>query len=82
MTTEEFHKRIMTAHAIVAELCSGSSIQVSKAQALYWMAQSARGRVRYNPITNRLWIGLQYWDGEAIEDPQPSPGPSDPPLES
>lgn len=76
MTTAEFHERLAIAYTVVAEPCSGYPITVSKVEALAWLAQSPRGRVRYNPIANRLWIGLQYWDGEPIEDPQPIPGPS------
>lgn len=82
MTTKQFFDRVFESDAIFAHLCSGDTIQVRQIEAIKWMRASKRGRVRYSGLHNTLHIGLQYWDGEAIEDPQPNPGPSDPPLES
>lgn len=82
MTTADFYDRVFEAKAIFAEPCSGSIIPVSQIEAIKWMRASKRGRVWYSGLHNTLHIGLQYWDGEPIEDPQPSPGPSDPPHES
>lgn len=82
MTHAEFYNYARNASRIVAATCSGHCVLVSKSEALSWVIKSERGRVAYRPEENTLYIGLLYWDGEPIEDPQPIHGPSDPPPES